>query len=179
MSYALSQGVPLKNIDSEALLPILRQVTIFAGISDNGLRLIIDECAFEQHKAGALIIEQGTPASEIYIVLSGQVRVFIERDEGVLELCRFGPGSCIGEASVIGVLDHSANVELIQEGMLLVLSRQLLMNIYESDKNFFAILILNIARELARRLHTTDEILYHYSRKPSGESELPHSPINH
>jgi hypothetical protein len=66
-------------------------------------------------------------------------------------------------------------VELLEDGLLLVLSRQVLMNIYENDKNFFAILILNIARERARRLHTTDEILYHYTRHVECDCELPES----
>jgi hypothetical protein len=45
------------------------------------------------------------------------------------------------------------------------LSKKALMSIYESDKELFGILILNIAREVCGRLHSTDDILLHYLLK--------------
>jgi hypothetical protein len=36
------------------------------------------------------------------------------------------------------------------------------MSIYASDKELFSILILNIAREVCRRLYASDDIFLHY-----------------
>lgn len=45
---------------------------------------------------------------------------------------------------------------------LIVLARRAPLNIYETDKELFGLLILNIARETARKLHKEDEALARY-----------------
>ena len=82
-----------------------------------------------------------------------------------IELMQCGPGSCIGEASVIGIQMHSASAVIVEDAVLMVLRRQILMQLFEDNKALFSLLILNIARELARRLHHTDEVLLHYGKE--------------
>jgi CRP/FNR family transcriptional regulator, cyclic AMP receptor protein len=147
------------------LLRILEKVTIFAGLPPEGLHIIVDGCAVVKHKAGTTIIHEGTPATEIYIVLSGSVKIVLGLESDPLEICEFGPGHCLGEASVIGITDHSASAVVTKDASLLVITRKTLMDVFERDKEFFSLLILNIARELARRLHRTDEILLQYAKR--------------
>lgn len=149
----------------QEMLPIIRNVTIFAGIAEDNVRRIVGECTTSTHGPGEVIIREGTPASNIYVVLKGKVKVVLNIDEEPLEVCEFGPGHCLGETSVIGITSHSASVVVIQETVLLEISRQTLMHVYDNDKGFFSLLILNIARELARRLHRTDDILLQYARE--------------
>jgi len=146
------------------MLEILKKVTIFASVGDSGLKRLIDECPIVQFRAEDVIIREGTPATDIYIILQGSVRIILNMAHEPFEICEFSEGNCIGEASVIGILNHSASAVAIHDCTMLVLSRKTLMNIFEADKEFFSYLILNIARELARRLHHTDEILLHYTR---------------
>jgi CRP/FNR family cyclic AMP-dependent transcriptional regulator len=137
------------------IFSFLKNVTIFSSFSLDVLRDLLGDCPHISKKAGELIIEEGTPASEIYIIISGRVSII---------LAEFGPGDCIGEASVIGVQNHSASARVTEDAELFVLSRSTLMSIYEKDKDVFAMLILNIARELARRLYKTDQVLLHYGK---------------
>ena len=153
------------DMNDEQLLPLLRKVTIFAGLADAGLKRIVSDCNTMKYAAGRTIIRQGTPATEIYIVLEGTVKVILDMDEYPLEICEFSTGNCLGEASIIGITSHSASVTAVTDATLLVLTRKTLMHLFETDKEFFAMLILNIARELARRLHKTDELLLEYARK--------------
>jgi CRP/FNR family transcriptional regulator, cyclic AMP receptor protein len=159
----------------QAILPILKTVTIFSGFSDEEITRICESCMIMEAKVGELIMEENSAAKEIFIILKGKANVILNLKEDPLELMEFGPGSCIGEASVIGIQNHSASAVVVEEAMLLVLSRQILMEIFEKDKAVFSLLILNIAREIARRLHHTDEILLHY-----GKLEKKHHPVfNH
>jgi CRP/FNR family transcriptional regulator, cyclic AMP receptor protein len=145
------------------LLRILKQVTIFAGLNDEGLARIAHDGHVKRYAKEEVLIAQGTPATDILIVLEGRVKVVLDLEHEPLELFEFGPGNCLGETSVVGILDHSASVVAVEDTSVLVFSRSLLMDILNDDKEFFALLILNIARELARRLHRTDEILLHYT----------------
>jgi CRP-like cAMP-binding protein len=145
------------------ILPLLRDVTIFGGLTDETIRHIVEQCSVISFKAREVVIQEGTPGKEIYIILKGRVKVVLGLDtDHPLEVTEFGPGNCLGEVSLIGILTHSASVMALEDTEVLVISKQLLMDIVKDDKNLFSLLILNIARELARRLYHTNEILLHY-----------------
>lgn len=161
------------------ILPIIKNVTIFSGISDSQIRVIFENCTITEAKVGEIILMEATPATEIFIILNGKVTIVLGlRGDDPIVLTEFGSGNCIGEASVIGIQDHSASAVVTEDATLLVLSRQVLMQIFDTDKSLFSLLILNIAREIARRLHHTDEILLHYGKKdkslyPTFDPNLP------
>lgn len=142
------------------LAKILSQVTIFSGLSPEHLLSVIAECPVQKFTAGTIVIKENDPATEIYVILEGRVKIILGHCTPTpIEIIEFGHGMCFGEASVIGVLDHSATAIVMQDATVLVLSRIFLMHIFKQDPQLFSMLILNIARELARRLHLTDKLL--------------------
>ncbi|KMQ52955.1 putative transcriptional regulator, Crp/Fnr family [Chitinispirillum alkaliphilum] len=147
------------------ILHILKNVTIFSGLSEQDICSIYENSEILEAEIGDILLKEGTPATEIFIILSGRVTIMLNINETPLEMGDFGSGNCIGEASVIGIQNHSATAVAMETTTLLILSRRLLMQLFESNKELFSHLILNIAREIARRLHHTDEILLHYGRK--------------
>lgn len=149
----------------DEILPIIKNVTIFSGLSDIEVRRICESCKVQVAKVGDIILQEATPATEIFIILSGKITVVLGLRDNPIVLTEFGPGNCIGEASVIGIQEHSASAVVTEKATLLVLSRQVLMDIFDTDKALFSMLILNIAREIARRLHHTDEVLLHYGKR--------------
>jgi CRP/FNR family transcriptional regulator, cyclic AMP receptor protein len=142
----------------------MRNVTIFAGLNDEDFHRLFQDCSLIEVKVGEVIIEENTPATEIFIILKGKISIVLNLRDNPLELAEFGPGNCIGEASVIGIQDHSASAVVMDDAVLMVLSRKVLMEIFEKDKALFSLIILNISREIARRLYHTDQILYHYGK---------------
>jgi CRP/FNR family transcriptional regulator, cyclic AMP receptor protein len=143
----------------DELLATLRSVTIFAGLNEEHLAALISDCEQLNFAPGELLIREGTPASDIYVIIKGRVSVFLEKDGRVVPITEFGAGDCVGEISVIGILNHTASVKALQETAVLVFAKKLLMDIFHTDPRLFSLVILNIARELARRLHHTNEIL--------------------
>lgn len=153
------------NVELKQIVSLLQNVTIFSGFDESQINEICGKCLIMNAGIGEILLEENTPATEIFVLLKGKVSIVLNLKEDPLEVIEFGPGSCLGEASVIGIQEHSASAVVMEDADLLVLSRQVLMNLFETDKGLFALLILNIARELARRLHRTDEILLHYGKK--------------
>jgi len=156
--------VPCHSLTLEEQLETLKKVTIFSGFNDDDLRFICESCTIMEAPVGEMILEEGSEASEILIMLKGRVTIVLNITEDPIEIMDFGPGSCIGEASVIGIQPHSASAVVIEDAICMVLHRQVLMDLFVQNKALFSLLILNIARELARRLHHTDEILLHYGK---------------
>ena len=151
-------------IERQHLKDILHHVTIFAGVTDIGFEKLCNECGVIECSTGDVFIREGTPAKEIYIILEGKIKIVLDIENDPLELIELHSGDCIGETSVIGIQRHSASAVVTEPATLLVLSRDVLMDIYNRDKEFFSLLILNIARELARRLLKTDTMLLHYKK---------------
>ncbi|MHC4061713.1 MAG: Crp/Fnr family transcriptional regulator [Planctomycetota bacterium] len=152
-------------LDVENVLPILNKISLFAGLSDKQLCSLFRLLKKVSYSAGETIFEQGKEPSHIYIVRSGEVKLVVDKERTALELIVFDEGRCFGESSVIGIQRHAATAIAVRDTDLIVLSRQALLSIYKSDLELFSVLILNIAREACRRLHSSSEILLHYVRK--------------
>ena len=151
--------------DIEDVLPILNKISILAGLSDPQLYTIFRLLYRVSYKANETVFEQGEDPGHIYIVKNGKVKLVVWEDGTPLELTEFEQGHCFGEASVIGIQPHQGAAIAAIDTQLIVLSRKSLMSIYASDKEVFSILILNIAREVCRRLYASDNIFLHYLSK--------------
>ena len=149
-------------LDVEDILPILNEISIFAGLSDKQLYTLFRLLEKVRYKAKEKIFKEGEQPSHIYIVQSGRVKLVVNAEQTPLELIVFEEGQCFGETSVIGIQPHAATAISVEDTELIVLSRKALLSLFKSDLELFSILILNIAREACRRLHKTDEILLHY-----------------
>jgi len=157
---ATKEYLPLLEI--EEVLPILNRISILAGLSEKQLYSLFRLLQKVSYRKGETIFEQGDEPSYIYIIESGQVKLVIDKEGTPLELVAFETGRCFGEASLIGIQRHAATAVATQDTQLIVLSRKALLSIYKTDLELFSLLILNIAREVCRRLHESDEILLHY-----------------
>lgn len=152
-------------LDIENVLPMLSEIPIFAGLSEKQLYWLFRSLKTVTYDPGEEVFQQGSEPSHIYIVRSGRIKLVVQQDQTCFELMVLDKGHCLGEASVIGIQPHAATAGAMEKSELIVLSRQALLSIYQSDLELFGILILNIAREVCRRLHASDEILLHYVHK--------------
>lgn len=152
-------------LDTEEVMPILAEISIFAGLSEKQLYDLFKLLRKTHYKAGEKVFQEGQKPDHIYIVLSGAVKLVVNAEDTPLELVVFLKGHCFGETSVIGIQPHAATAICVEDTDLIVLSRNTLLSLYKSDLELFSTLILNIAREACRRLHKTDEILLHYVKE--------------
>jgi len=157
--------VPLFEIEN--LIPILNKISIFGGFNDSQLYKIFRVLEKASYKNLEYIFKQGSAPTHIYIITKGRVRMIQEVEGKNYQLFEFGQGNCIGEDSVIGIQPHTLSAIAIGEVELAVISKRVLLDFYKTDKDLFTLLILNIAREISRRLKLTDNLLLHYIDKIS------------
>ena len=74
-------------------------------------------------------------------------------------LAILGPGDWFGEMSILDVLPRSATMRVVAPSQLLRFSAQDLDTLYRRDLRAYSLLVLNIARELSRRLRVADGLL--------------------
>lgn len=153
-------------INAEEVLEILNEITIFAGFNEKQLYQLIRVEKVTYKKGGRVFLQDEMP-THIYIILKGTVKLIVDEEGTFFELVQFERGDCFGESALIGIMPHAATAEATEDTELIVLSRSALMKIYEMDKEIFSILIMNIAREVCRRLHKTDDVILHYVKTHS------------
>ena len=73
---------------------------------------------------------------------------------------RLGPGDCFGEMALIDLYPRSAGVRAAEDCLALALSNALLYQLYAVDPEPFTLIMMNLARELSRRLRRTEGRLF-------------------
>ena len=132
---------------------------MFGGLTDPQRNLILERVEAAHFKRGENIFQAGDEPMHIYLVKSGLVGLFISDHKVKIEKKRLGKGECFGHVALISINKHNVSAVAVVDSDILVLSKSLLQELRHHDSELFSLLMLNIARELARRLQFTDELL--------------------
>jgi CRP/FNR family cyclic AMP-dependent transcriptional regulator len=136
----------------------LASIPIFAGLNAVALSEIaaaVQEIGF---CAGDIIVNEGEAGNRMFIIHSGRVEVvkhLAQSHETVLAV--LGPKDFLGEMSIIECVTRSASVRAVEDTSLFALKGTDLYRLFQHHPDQYAIVILNIARDLSRRLRAIDE----------------------
>src|SRR5262245_17487995 len=107
-----------------------------------------------------VVCAEGDPGRELFVIRTGAVEVTKQSPDGrPTSLARLGPGDCFGEMSLIDVQRRSATVITRAESDIYVLTNRDVHALWQHDPGGFTLLMMNIARELRRRLRTANGII--------------------
>jgi HEAT repeat protein len=79
----------------------LRGVPLFANLSPADLKHVAEIATEHAFPDGATVAQQGEPGDEMHVVVSGGIRVLVDRDATAVEVARRAPGECVGEMAVV------------------------------------------------------------------------------
>lgn len=148
---------PLKN--SREVFPILSQIAIFGGATEFQQQEIFRRLETGLIHKGQYIFNKGEEASHIYIVKSGEIELLIPGNEVTIQKKKLGVGECFGQVALMSMQNHVVSAVAGEDSEIIVLSRRALHQLRHEDIELFVLLMMNIARELARRLIFTDKML--------------------
>jgi len=137
----------------------LKNVTIFAGLDDSALARLTARARQTSVPSGGVILREGEPGNQLYLIASGAVRVckrFDRSDE--VELAQLKAGDFFGEMCILETLPREAPVQAVSELTLFQLPSVAFYELFQARPDQYSILILNIARDVSRRLRRLDEI---------------------
>ncbi|MFT3921728.1 MAG: cyclic nucleotide-binding domain-containing protein [Myxococcales bacterium] len=139
----------------------LRDIGLFGGVSDAGLEVLAKELPHLRVEPGALIVREGETSTEMFVVIHGELEVIKHaEDETHVRVAMLGPGDWFGEMAILNVHPRSASVRSLAPSLLLSMgAEQVERLLYRRDLKDYALLLMNISRELGRRLRVADGIL--------------------
>ncbi|MEI8340765.1 MAG: cyclic nucleotide-binding domain-containing protein [Verrucomicrobiota bacterium] len=152
-----SNFAPLEDV--EPLISILSKISFFGGVSDAQRHRIFNLLEIGHFNQGEFISKKGDQPSHIYIIKKGRVGLLITDNEVAIQKREFRVGDCFGEAALLSMNNNTASFVALEASEIVVLSQRSLNRLRHEDLELFCLLIMNIARELARKLQFTDNIL--------------------
>ncbi len=107
------------------------------------------------YRKNTIVFTEGSPGDEMYIVISGGLRVFKTINGEDVELGSLGKYDFFGEISALLSTKRTASVETTENSTLMCLSREAVLTKMREDPKFAEKLITTLAQKLAQ----ADEVI--------------------
>lgn len=147
----------------------LQSHALFGGITDDEIEQIVPLLKEESFGKGDFIIREGEDGAQLHFLITGTVEVIkkCDGDKPYRQLATFGPGDTFGEMELIDIQKRSASVRALEDATALTLSNSDMYKLYHSNLKAYTMIIMNVAREISRRLRHMDDLVAHsiYSTK--------------
>ncbi len=160
MSVSSAKVPAAKRLDPPVTIAQLREVGLFGALSDEFLEHLAETLTVQRVMVGETVFREGDPAREMFVVLEGEIEVLKKSRRGrETRVAILGPNDTFGEMSIIDMQPRSATVRALGSARLLRISTEEMDGLYRHDLKSYTLIVLNIARDLSRRLRVTDGIL--------------------
>lgn len=133
---------------------------LFAGLSQEELEKVASLVFEEIYKKGTTIIKEGEITKGIYFIISGKalVRKNKKREEGHQDLFELSPGDAFGELEFLDIQPAAASVIATEEARVVVMTNRNLYSIKNWNLQTFTMIVLNLSREISRKLRHMDDL---------------------
>mgnify|MGYP006266675553 CR=1 FL=1 len=139
----------------------LQSHSLFGGLHETELGTVLPLMEKEEYGEGEWVVREGEQGDRFYFILEGRVEVLKETKKGdarnTYRLAELGPGSTFGEMELIDIQARSASVRALESMSALTLTNMNLYRLYQKDAAVYGRILLNLAREISRRLRQMNE----------------------
>ena len=140
-------------------IQLLQQMPIFGGLPAEALEVLLEGALAVEVRAHAYFVRGNARAREL-VLERGRVTVLRNWQGRELVLRQLGKGDCFGEMALLDLFPRSAAVRAEEDCSAIELTPAHLYRLYEREPGQFAMIQMNIAREMSRRLRETDDLLF-------------------
>jgi len=134
-------------------------VPIFAGLDEKALEIFLEHASRIVVPDGGVIAREGETNRCMYLTEAGSVRIIKNFDApDSVTLATLGPGEFFGEMCILETLPRSATAQAAGPAKVVSVDSMAFYHLYQKIPAQHSVLILNIARDLSRRLRHLDEV---------------------
>ncbi len=134
----------------------LKQFSLFRSTPDADLQALSSVLKVRRYGPGEMVFQRGDPGDAMYLIRTGQVRIFIRDDEDNDVTFRFyGPGQIIGEFALIDDQSRSASADAYDLAQLLILEKPDFLKLLRDHP----MIGIEMMRNLAERIRYTTRYL--------------------
>lgn len=138
----------------------LQATPIFGALREDALEFLLGRTRIVGVRAGERFFREGDLARCMYVLEAGRAEVLKGWQGHEMTMRTLLPGDCFGEMALMDLFPRSASIRAMEDCTAIELTSDDLMRLYEHDLEQFALVQMNLGRELSRRLRSTDEQLF-------------------
>lgn len=142
------QEVAMDDDESAALAneaALLKRLAFFSGLDASTLKLIAFTSGRVVYRSGEILMRQGDPGDDAYVIIEGTADVLVETDGGEQIVAQRGPGDLIGELALLCDAPRSATVRAHDPMEVLRISREVLFRLIDDNPQVAKLLTHTIA----------------------------------
>ena len=144
----------------EARIELLQRMPIFGGIRAEILQFLLALCPIVSVPANEFFFRENDQGDSMFVLEMGKTAVLKSwRGQDYL-LHTLKEGDCFGEMAVMDHCPRSASVRAVEDCVAICISAANLYAVYAQDLKQFALIQMNMGREVCRRLREADNRLF-------------------
>jgi CRP/FNR family transcriptional regulator, cyclic AMP receptor protein len=155
----------------QSRLQILQEMPIFGGVIVSILEQLLRGAELVEVEAGETLFKEGDLDNSIYVLETGRVGIYRVWQGREYKLHELTEGDCLGEMALIDCKPRSATVRALEPSSAIKISVAQMGQLYAMSPECHALIYMNLAREVCRRLREADQRLF-ISKVDVGE-EVP------
>ena len=156
----------------QSRIETLQCMPIFGGMQPDTLEFLVDSAQIREVPKNSYFFHENEVPDFIYVIETGAVSVLKSWLGKEYKIRHLGPGDCFGEMALIDLFPRSASVVAVADCTAIALSPDTVHQLYERNLEQFALIQMNMARELSRRLRIADERIFSFRMgEPFSDSE--------
>ena len=142
--------------DATDRITLLRNVRVFAGLSEEDLTAIAEVSVSRRFDTGEVVFREGDGGDTCYIVQSGLARAVRQHSDGrSITLAHFGAGDIFGELAMFDEEPRSATIDVIEEVEVVAIPGRDMQRLMREHPE----IAVKLNTALAQRLRATNERL--------------------
>lgn len=138
-------------------ITLLKEVPVFGGLSEATITFILERASTYCIEQGEYLFKENEQTTSMYVMESGSVAIVKTHNGHPYLLRHMLMGDCIGEMALFDFLPRSSSAFVVERAQLIEISSAVLMDVYHFDLEQFALIQMNMGREVTRRLRVADE----------------------
>ena len=156
----LSKPMTTKRIE------LFREMPVFGGVKTESLELILRKSREVVTREGDYFFREGELGGSLFVLLSGTVLIQRKWEGESIVLGRLVEGDCFGEMALIDMQPRSASVKAESNFKAIEVPSNSLRALYKKDLEQYAMIMMNLGREVSRRLRVADDCLFQLQQNP-------------
>lgn len=141
-------------------IELLQSMPIFGATREDTLQFLLAQVRTVAVPTGEYFFRENDAASSMFVLEAGRATVVKNWQGRGLVLHSLGSGDCFGEMALMDLCPRSASVLAEEDCRAIELTAADLLRLFEHDAEQFALIQMNIGREVCRRLRATDDLLF-------------------
>ena len=143
---------------------MLHAMPIFGAIDDAAILWLLDGAVSSTLAEGECVFREGDLDASVYVIEQGRFVAYRHWSGNDYRLRELGPGDCFGEMALIDCKPRSATVVAETSGRLIQITAAQLSELYATRPEQYTLVVMNLGREVCRRLRDADKRLFFTER---------------